>query len=65
MAKSQRMTQVEEAIKEILGPDGKVQASQTAIERVEREHPNATPAEKMRLAQATTLIEVYEKHMRE
>jgi hypothetical protein len=38
-----------------------IQPSREAIDRVDREYPNASPAEKYRMAQAQTMVTEVEK----
>lgn len=48
----------------VLGPDGTVRPTPTAIESVERGYPYESDAEKRRLAQAATLLEFAERKAR-
>jgi hypothetical protein len=52
-------------LQEILDGDGEIRPSPSAFERTENEHPDKSDAEKYRLAQAATLLELAEKYQTE
>ena len=52
-------------LREILNDDDKIQPSIRASKQVEEENPDTEPAEKYRLAQAQTLLDLAEKYQSE
>ena len=52
-------------IKEILTPDGTIKPSKHACERIEAEYPDVSDAEKHRLSQAATIMELAQKYQSE
>ena len=58
----ERLLDLERLSPTILDQDGKIIPSREAFVWVEREHPDESDAEKYRLAQAWTLLDLYERH---
>ncbi len=52
-------------IHEITDVDGKIQPSEKSLETIAVDHPDADDAEKWRLAQADTLMDLAEKYENE
>ena len=65
LLKLQRQLDKNGRLREILDDDGKTQPSVKALEYVKAEHPQAEDAEKWRLAQARTLMDLAEKYQSE
>jgi hypothetical protein len=52
-------------IKDILDDTGAIKPSQSALDHVESDHPDESDAEKWRLAQEQTLMDLVEKYQSE